>query len=130
MLSPGPRSGGTFNPREAVEAAVIDYTATNYADVEPVADGLHFMRDALDCGPLGVSVVDVEAGWQGKAHDHAEDAHEEVYVLVEGSATVALGDDEETVTLEPGDAVRVGPRTRRQVTAGDEGALLVVAGAP
>lgn len=106
---------------------MTDYTVRNYTDVEPVGGGLHFMRDPLDCENLGVSVMDVDAGWEGKPHDHAESDHEEVYVLVEGDATVLVGGDE--VTLEVGDAIRVAPEMRRQVIAGDSGALLVVAGA-
>ena len=107
-----------------------DHTLVNHADVEPVGGGLHFLRDALDCEGLGVSVIDVDAGWEGKPHDHSGSDHEEVYVLVEGSATVTVGDGEETLSLESGDAVRVAPDERRQVTAGDDGAFLVVAGAP
>jgi quercetin dioxygenase-like cupin family protein len=96
--------------------------------VEPVGGGLYFMREALDCENLGVSVIDADPGWEGKPHDHTETDHEEVYVLVEGTATVTVGDDE--VTMTAGDAVRVAPDARRQVVAGDEGARLVVAGAP
>ena len=107
---------------------MADYTLANYADVEPVGGGLHFLRDALDCEGLGVSVVDADGGWEGKPHDHSESGHEEVYVLVEGSAAVTV--DGETLSLDPGDAVRVAPDERRQVTAGDDGAFLVVAGAP
>jgi mannose-6-phosphate isomerase-like protein (cupin superfamily) len=107
---------------------MTDYTVANYADVEAVGDGLHFMREALDCENLGVSVIDADPGWEGKPHDHSESDHEEVYLLVEGDATVAVGDGE--VTLTRGDAVRVPPAVRRQVVAGDAGALIVVAGAP
>jgi mannose-6-phosphate isomerase-like protein (cupin superfamily) len=109
---------------------MADFSVTNYADVEPVGGGLHFLRDALDCEHLGVSVIDADAGWEGKPHDHAESDHEEVYVLVEGSATVRLGDASEEVSLAVGDAVRVDPGTRRQFVAGDDGAVLVVVGAP
>jgi quercetin dioxygenase-like cupin family protein len=107
---------------------MADYAVANYADVESVGGGLHFLRDALGCENLGISVIDADPGWEGKPHDHAESDHEEVYLLVEGTATVHVGDD--TVTMTRGDAIRVAPDTERQVVAGDEGALLVVAGAP
>jgi quercetin dioxygenase-like cupin family protein len=103
------------------------HSLVNYDDVDPVGGGLHFLRDALDCSNLGVSVLDVEAGWSGKAHDHADDGEEEVYVLVDGEATVTVGD--ETVSMSAGDALRVDPETTRRIDA-DADSLFVIAGAP
>jgi quercetin dioxygenase-like cupin family protein len=103
------------------------HTLVNYDDVDAVGGGLHFLRDALDCTNLGVSVLDVEAGWSGKAHDHADDGEEEVYVLVEGEATVTV--EGETVSMSAGDALRVDPEATRQVDA-DADSLFVIAGAP
>jgi len=105
----------------------MSHALLDYHDVDPVGGGLHFLRDALDCSNLGVSVLDVEAGWSGKAHDHAGDGEEEVYVLVEGAATVTVGD--ETVSMSAGDALRVDPDVTRQIDA-DESSLFVIAGAP
>ncbi|MFB6103254.1 MAG: cupin domain-containing protein [Haloplanus sp.] len=103
------------------------HTLLDYQDVDPVGGGLHFLRDALDCSNLGVSVLDVDAGWSGKPHDHAGDGQEEVYVLVEGAATATVGD--ESVSLSAGDALRVDPETTRRIDA-DEECLFVIAGAP
>lgn len=105
----------------------MSHELVNYGDVDPVGGGLHFLRDALDCSNLGVSVLDVAAGWSGKAHDHADDGEEEVYVLVEGEATVVVGDD--TVPMAAGDALRVDPETTRRIDA-EESCLFVIAGAP
>jgi quercetin dioxygenase-like cupin family protein len=105
----------------------MTHSLVNYDDVDPVGGGLHFLRDALDCSNLGVSVLDVEAGWSGKAHDHADDGEEEVYVLVDGEATVTVGD--ETVSMSAGDALRVDPETTRRIDA-DADSLFVIAGAP
>jgi quercetin dioxygenase-like cupin family protein len=105
----------------------MSYTRTDYRDVDPVGGGLHLLRDALDCTELGVSVLDVDEGWSGKAHDHGDDGQEEVYVLLEGAATATVGD--ETVTLEAGDALRVDPGVTRHVDATDD-CLFVIAGAP
>lgn len=104
----------------------MDYTKTNYADVESKA-GLRFLREPLECEQLGVSVIDVDEGRDGPVHDHADTDQEEVYVLVEGSGTLAFDGDE--VSLEPGDAVRVGPDVTRKLDLHGE-SLLVVAGAP
>jgi len=105
----------------------MTHELVDYRDVDSVGGGLHFLRDALDCANLGVSVLDVEAGWSGKPHDHADDGQEEVYVLVEGAATVTVGD--ETMSMSAGDALRVDPATTRQIDA-EEASLFVIAGAP
>jgi quercetin dioxygenase-like cupin family protein len=105
----------------------MSHTRVSYEDVDPVGGGLHFLRDALDCSNLGVSVLDVEAGWSGKPHDHADDGEEEVYVLVEGAATATV--EGESVSMTAGDALRVDPDATRRIDA-DEDALFVIAGAP
>jgi quercetin dioxygenase-like cupin family protein len=106
----------------------MSYDTVDYEAVEPVGDGLYFLRDALDCENLGVSVFECDPGWTGKEHDHAEDGQEEVYLLLEGSATVTVDGDE--VSMSAGDALRVDPESTRQVRTNDEPARLVVVGAP
>ncbi|WP_436930349.1 cupin domain-containing protein [Halosimplex halobium] len=103
-------------------------TKVNYEEVEAVGGGLHFLRDELDCENLGVSVLECEPGWTGKPHDHADDGQEEVYVLVEGAATVTVAGDE--VPMEPGDALRIDPDERRQIENGDAESTFVLVGAP
>lgn len=89
---------------------------------------MYFLRDALDAEQLGVTVLDAEPGWSGLEHDHAEDDHEEIYLLLEGAATVTV--DGEDVALEPGDAVHLPPEATRSIEVGDEPSTLVLAGAP
>lgn len=106
----------------------MSYSRVNYREVDPVADAMHFLRDPLGCEGLGVTVVDCPPGWTGKAHDHADGGHEEVYHLVDGEATVEI--DGEAVSLTAGDAVRVAPEARRQLQNGDVASTFVIAGAP
>lgn len=106
----------------------MSYTRVNYTDVEPVADAMHFLRDPLECEQLGVTVVECPPGWSGKAHDHADRSHEEVYLLIDGEATVAV--DGEAVALTAGDAVRIDPDSTRQIQNGDAESTFVLAGAP
>ena len=103
-------------------------TKVSYDDVDPVGGGLHFLRDELDCENLGVSVLDCEPGWEGKPHDHAADGQEEVYVLVEGSATVMV--EGEDVELDAGDALRVAPEETRQIRNDDSESQFLLVGAP
>jgi mannose-6-phosphate isomerase-like protein (cupin superfamily) len=105
----------------------MSHALVNYDDVDPVGGGLHFLRDALECSNLGVSVLECDPDWSGKPHDHADDGQEEVYVLVEGAATVTV--DGESVSMAAGDALRVASESTRRIDA-EEGCLFVVAGAP
>lgn len=103
-------------------------TKAHYTDTEPVAGSLHFLRDELNCENLGVSVLECDPGWEGKPHDHAADDQEEVYVLVDGEATVEVEGEE--VELSAGDALRIAPEETRQIRNGDAESRFVLVGAP
>lgn len=105
----------------------MSYTKANYEDVEPRAPGMHFLREALDCENQGVTVIDADADWTGMEHDHADQDHEEVYVLVEGAGTLTV--EGEDIVLDPGDAVRVAPTASRVLTF-HESSTMVAVGAP
>ncbi|WP_049984344.1 cupin domain-containing protein [Halorubrum sp. BV1] len=106
----------------------MGYDTTTYDDVEPRAPGMYFLRDALDCERLGVTVVEADDGWDGLEHDHAEDGHEEVYVLIHGEATLTV--DGDPVDLGPGDAVRVDADSTRDLSFSADGSKMIIAGAP
>ena len=106
----------------------MSYTRVDYEDVEPVAGGLHFLREPLECEQLGLSVLDCEPNWSGKLHDHIASAQEEVYFLVEGAATITI--DDEAVPMEAGEAIRVSPDSERQIHNGDAPSQFVIVGAP
>lgn len=105
----------------------MSYTATQYEDVEPKAPGMHFLRDALGCDNLGVTVLDAGEGWEGKEHNHGDDSQEEVYLLLDGSGRLTVEGEE--IELEPGTGVRVDPEDSRHL-AFDEDSTMVIAGAP
>ncbi len=103
-------------------------TSVNYRDGDEKAPGMFFLREALDCENLGLTVIEADEGWTGMEHDHAEEGQEEVYLLARGSATLVVEGEEHE--LAEGDAVRVAPEETRELHAGDGGAHVVVAGAP
>ena len=105
----------------------MSYSEVNYADVEPDAPDMHFLRDALDCEHLGVTVIDAADGKEGMEHDHEDRNHEEVYLLIEGEGSLTV--DGDVVDLSSGDAVRVAPESTRRIRL-DADSLVVVAGAP
>jgi len=105
----------------------MSHTKVNYEETESTY-GMHFLRDELDCEDHGVTVVDADPGWQNPEHDHGDEDHEEVYVLVSGEATITV--DGEDVPMEAGDAVRVSPGATRELTNGDTESQFVITGAP
>jgi quercetin dioxygenase-like cupin family protein len=106
---------------------MAEYTTTNYRDVDD-QNGLHFLREELNCENVGVTVLECEPGWEGMEHDHAEEGQEEVYVLLEGEATVTVED--EPVELSEGDAIRIPPEATHQIHNGDVESRFVLVGAP
>lgn len=106
----------------------MTYKKVNYADVEPVADAMHFLSDPLESEQLGVTMVRCKPGWRGLEHDHCDNQHEEVYVLIDGEAEVVV--DDETISMEPGDAVWIPPESTRQIRNGDGESAFVLVSAP
>jgi quercetin dioxygenase-like cupin family protein len=102
-------------------------TRATIDDVEPKMGAMRRLREALGSEAVGLTVVDCEPGWEGPEHDHAEGDHEEIYLLLEGAASVTV--DGETVDLDPGDAVLVPPEATRRIHNGDVESRLILAGA-
>ncbi|QLG28692.1 cupin domain-containing protein [Halorarum halophilum] len=105
----------------------MGYSKENYEDVEPKAPGMYFLRDALGCEQLGLTVVEGDEEWSGMEHDHEDEEQEEVYLLLEGSGRITV--DGEEVSLESGDVVRVPPSATREYEF-DEASRMIIAGAP
>ena len=105
----------------------MSYSKVNYEETG-TSHGMHFLRPELGCDDHGVTVVDADPGWEGPEHDHADEGHEEVYLLVEGKGSVTV--DGEEVSMDPGDAVRVPPEATRQLQNGDTQSQFVLTGAP
>jgi quercetin dioxygenase-like cupin family protein len=89
-------------------------------------------RRKLIAQELGASAIrlnrfDNQPGQEGKEHDESGSGQEEIYVPVEGSGAIRIGEDE--IPLEPGRFVLVTPDETRQVVAGPEGLAYVVVGA-
>jgi uncharacterized cupin superfamily protein len=59
-------------------------------------------------------------------HDHSHDGQEEVYVVLQGEATLQVGGEEHR--LAPGVFARVGPAEKRKIVTGDDGVKLLALG--
>ena len=87
----------------------------------------HFGRVPLELENSGLSYFRIAPNFRLPfGHRHRD--QEEVYLVVSGNARMKL--DDEVVELQPFDAVRVPASTMRSFEAGDEGAEIVVFGAP
>ena len=89
------------------------------------------VRAELGITAFGVQVVDLppSSGDLAPEHDHRHDGQEELYLLLAGSAEVAVPDG--TVRLDDETFVRLGPEVRRRIRSGPEGArVLMIGGVP
>jgi mannose-6-phosphate isomerase-like protein (cupin superfamily) len=114
---------------------MADYTRVNLkSDVQDMApkfgmDGIEsrFARTNLELENSGLSYYRLDGGYRTPfGHTHSE--QEEVYVVISGSARVAV--DDEVVDLSQWDAIRIASGTMRAMEAGADGAEILAFGAP
>ena len=84
---------------------------------------------AQELGAVAIRLnrFDNQPGQEGKEHDESRSGQEEIYIPVEGSGCIRIGEEE--VPLEPGRFVLVTPDESRQVVAGPDGLAYVIVGA-
>lgn len=116
---------------------MTDVVVKSIEEIEPYAGehaipGIRFRpaREALGVSAWGMNVLELDPGCDRyPEHDHHSDGHEEVYVVLRGSVELVAGDVQ--TTLNQGDLVRVGPKTRRKLVTTEHGAtLLAIGGTP
>lgn len=89
--------------------------------------GFCYAAKSLGVTAWGMNLERFPAGYDRyPEHDHAEDGQEEVYVPIEGSATLTAGD--ESWELTPGTMARVGPGQTRKIVPGSDGVTMLVLG--
>ena len=114
---------------------MTDVTAKKLEDVPAyegprAIPGIRFrsLGRALGVSAWGMNAIEIDPGCTAyPEHDHAKDGQEEVYVVLEGSGTIAAAGGE--TKLEPGMLVRVGASVKRKVQPGPDGIVLLVLGA-
>ena len=88
----------------------------------------HSAARALGVTAWGMNVIAIEPGVTAyPEHDHLGDGQEEVYVVLSGSATLKVGDEE--WPLAAGSLARVGPAANRKILPGPDGVTLLAIGA-
>jgi quercetin dioxygenase-like cupin family protein len=111
------------------------YTRVNLkSDVQDMApqhgmEGIEsrFARTNLELENSGLSYFRLDGGYRAP-FGHAHSEQEEIYVVLSGSARVAVGD--EVVELGELDAIRIPPETVHGMEAGPDGAEILAFGAP
>jgi uncharacterized cupin superfamily protein len=86
------------------------------------------VRHGLGVESFGIQILDMPPNAdQYPEHDHSEDGQEEVYTVLEGSATLQA--DGEEYELEPGVFVRVPAGQKRKIVTADTPVRLLAIGA-
>lgn len=85
------------------------------------------VTQALGALAIRANQFDSQPNEASHEHDELSSSQEELYVVLRGAGDLLI--DGETVALEPGRYVLVGPSARRQVVAGLEGLSYLVIGA-
>jgi uncharacterized cupin superfamily protein len=89
---------------------------------------MKLVRHGLGVESFGLQVIDIPPNVnQYPEHDHAADAQEEVYTVLEGFA-ILIADGEEH-ELRPGTFARVGPAQKRKIETRGEPVRLIAIGA-
>ena len=112
-----------------------DVTVVAIDEMEGIHEGLlRRARAELGVTAWGMQVLTLPPNWGGyPLHNHSAEAYdpnqEEVYVPLEGSATLQV--DGEEFELRPGVMARLGPDQLRRIVPGDNGIrFLALGGAP
>jgi quercetin dioxygenase-like cupin family protein len=111
-----------------------DVTVKSVADIAPYAGqnaipGIRFRpaRQALGVTSWGMNVIELDPHCSGyPQHDHGNENHEEVYVVLQGSLVLQADGAEQT--LSQGDLVRVAPEVKRKLVTKDQGATVLALG--
>lgn len=109
---------------------MADVTVMSIDEMESVhGGGFVLARKSLGVTAWGMNVERLPAGYDKyPEHDHAEDGQEEVYVVLEGKAT--LHADGESWDLTRGTLARVGAGQKRLITTDEGVTLLCLGGTP
>src|SRR3569623_3515299 len=110
---------------------MADVTVKRTEDFEPTFHGgMLKARAGLGVTSFGMQILRFPPNADRyPEHDHSEDGQEEVFTVLEGEVTLAVGGEEHR--LVPGVFARVGPGERRKLATDDQPAtILALAGVP
>jgi uncharacterized cupin superfamily protein len=108
---------------------MADVTVKKLDDFDSAYGGaFKLVRHGLGVESFGIQVIDMPPNAdQYPEHDHSEDGQEEVYTVLEGSATIQI--DGEEYKLEPGVFARVPSGHKRKIVTAETPVRLLALGA-
>jgi mannose-6-phosphate isomerase-like protein (cupin superfamily) len=106
----------------------MTYTLKTIDELESIHQGAVKLAGAeLGVQSFGMQVLDFPAGFPDyPEHDHAADGHEEVYLVLGGEADFVI--DGDTVTVSPGQMLKVDAASRRKLLPGSDGVRVLAIG--
>ena len=107
---------------------MTDVTVKRNEEFEPTyGGGMLKVRAGLGVTSFGMQLLRLPPNFDRyPEHDHAESGQEEVFIVLEGSATLIAGDEQHL--LEPGVYARVGPNETRKLVSGEQGMVALALG--
>jgi uncharacterized cupin superfamily protein len=99
-------------------------TGTTFAALDYDDERFQRLRAELGVTSFGINLIRLRPGQVGRIHAH--DRQEEVYLVLEGTLTLATGPDE-SQPLRAGQLARVAPGVRRQLRNESAEPLFVLA---
>jgi quercetin dioxygenase-like cupin family protein len=107
---------------------MADLTVKRTDEFEPTFHGgMLKARAGLGVSSFGMQVLRFPPhATRYPEHDHGSSGQEEVFLVLDGAATLEAGGEQHR--LEPGVFARVGPSERRKLSTGEEGAIVLALG--
>jgi mannose-6-phosphate isomerase-like protein (cupin superfamily) len=108
----------------------MGWSIVHVDDIEPAGPGgaVRFVRRELGVRAFGINWYELGPNVVGREHDERESGQEEVNVVVRGSGTYRIDDEE--VPVRAGTFLRFDPETVRVPIAGPDGMTMIAVGAP
>ena len=104
------------------------HTILHSDDIEKSGNWL-LVRRSLDLSSFGLNMVDIAPGEKIPEHDETERDQEEVFLALQGDATIVIDGDDHA--LAEGTFARLGPEATRTVANnGSETIRILIASAP
>ena len=106
---------------------MADVLVKRIEDLDSYQGQFLYAGKGLGVTAWGMNILRLPPNWaEYPNHDHLKDGQEEVYVVLQGSATLEA--DGESWELEPGTLARVGHRQKRRIVPGAAGVVLLALG--
>ena len=106
---------------------MADVTVKRFDELEGYHGQFLYAGKGVGVTSFGLNLLRLPPDWPDyPEHDHAKDGQEEVYLVIEGSATLQAGG--ESWILTPGTLARVGAGQKRKLMPGAKGAVIIALG--